>query len=241
MSSAIRIRLRRGRSGRGVLGPAHGVLDQFGGGGEIEFLFNLFTVMLDGLDAEMKCARDLAGGLPLADQMQDLAFAIRETLQRGGFDGGLVAHLLLEQFGCHQFAQIDATGEHAADGRQDVAEWFGFHDVAFGSGPERQFGVNGLGVPTQDEYWQFGILRSDVFDQLQAVAGFKGQVHDGHVGRGGRDGPDRFGRVFDLCADRQVRLLCDELGDAQTHNRLVFDEQNFRLGFSRVRWTGWRL
>ena len=58
MSSAIRIR---------PLGPAHGILDQFGGGGEIEFLFNLFTVMLDGLDAEMKCARDLAGGLPLAD------------------------------------------------------------------------------------------------------------------------------------------------------------------------------
>src|SRR5437867_11871492 len=96
MLSAIRTRLRRGRSAGGTLSPAHGVLDQFGGGNEVEFLLNLFTVVLDGLDAEMKCARYLAGGLPLADQMQDLALAIRETLQRGGLDGRLVARLLLE-------------------------------------------------------------------------------------------------------------------------------------------------
>src|SRR3989449_11003267 len=106
MLSAIRIRPRRGRSGGGILGPARGVLDQFGGGGEFEFLLNLFTVVLHGLDAEMKCTRDLASGLPLADKMQALAFASRETLQRGSFGGRLVARLLLEQFGRHQFAQI---------------------------------------------------------------------------------------------------------------------------------------
>src|SRR5438128_8462919 len=83
VSSAIRIRLWPGR--RRALGPPHGVLDQFGGGGEVEFLLNPFPVMLDGLDAQMKGARDLARGLPLTDQMQDLAFAIREALQWGGF------------------------------------------------------------------------------------------------------------------------------------------------------------
>src|SRR5262245_66185962 len=78
--SGIRFRLWRGRRRR-TLGPPHGVLDQLRGGGEVEFLLNLFPVMLDGLDAQMKGARDLARGLPLTEQMQDLAFAIRETMQ----------------------------------------------------------------------------------------------------------------------------------------------------------------
>jgi len=64
-------------------------------------------------DAEMKCARDLAGGLPLADQMQDLAFAIRETLAGGRFRRRPGRAPGAGAICCHQFAQINATGEHA--------------------------------------------------------------------------------------------------------------------------------
>src|ERR1041385_5851181 len=72
-SSAGRFRTVR-LAGSGGLGQFHGVLDECGSGIEVEFGLKLLAVMLDGFDAEMQFLRNLAGRMPLAEQMEHLAF-----------------------------------------------------------------------------------------------------------------------------------------------------------------------
>jgi hypothetical protein len=77
------------------LHPGGGVLGQLGGIPEVELLFDLLTVILDGFDAEMEFRRDFLGLLPAAYQLKNLQFAVAETFHRGFLEIGLPANLLL--------------------------------------------------------------------------------------------------------------------------------------------------
>ena len=77
------------------LHPGGGVLGQLGGIPEVELLFDLLTVILDGFDAEMEFRRDFLGLFPAANQLKDLEFAIAQSFNRGYLEIGLPANLLL--------------------------------------------------------------------------------------------------------------------------------------------------
>ena len=49
---------------------------------EVELLFDLLTVVFNGLDAEVQLRGDVLGLLPLTDELEDFQFTVAETLDR---------------------------------------------------------------------------------------------------------------------------------------------------------------
>src|SRR5436305_321475 len=64
-----------------ALAPNDGLLEQLGSAAQMELLFQLFAVGLDGLDAETEPLGDVAGGKAIADQLKDLQFPVAQALQ----------------------------------------------------------------------------------------------------------------------------------------------------------------
>ena len=59
-----------------ALHPGGRILSEFSGALQVQLVFKLFPIVLDGLDAQMQFLGDLAGLLPLTDQLQDLEFPV---------------------------------------------------------------------------------------------------------------------------------------------------------------------
>ena len=62
--------------------PLDGVLDEFRGVAEVEFLFNVGAVGFDCFDAEVEFFGDLARAVTLADQAENFEFAVAEVFDR---------------------------------------------------------------------------------------------------------------------------------------------------------------
>src|SRR5439155_857183 len=87
------------------LHPGSGVMGQLGRVPEVELSLYLLAVILDGLDAQMQFLGDLAGLFPLADELEDLQFAVAQPLNGRFLDALLPADLLIDELG-------DAVADH---------------------------------------------------------------------------------------------------------------------------------
>jgi hypothetical protein len=70
----------------------------------------------------------------------------------------------------------------------------------------------------------------DALDQVQALAGFQRQVHDGQIGVLAFDQLHRVGDVLRFAADQQVGLARDACGQALAHDGVIVHDQDLDLG-----------
>ena len=62
--------------------PLDGVLDQFGGVAEVQFLFDVGAMGFDSLDAEVKFFGDLPSAVALADETEHFELPIAQVFDR---------------------------------------------------------------------------------------------------------------------------------------------------------------
>ena len=166
----------------------------------------------------------------MTEQVQDLAFAIREPLDGQGFYSGGPAGMLVQHPAGHRLADVNAARENAADGRQYVCQRLAFHDVTFGPRAQGEFCIERLGVDAENKHRDPRILGIDVFENLQAVAILESQIQDDDVRVQVRHAPKGFLRVFCLAAHHQVGLPVNELAYPQAHQRMVIHQENPLFG-----------
>ena len=68
----------------------------------------------------------------------------------------------------------------------------------------------------------------DIFDQLDAVGVFEGDVHDDQAGLARFNHFDRLVAVFGFGADAQVGFAVNDLGEPFAHQGMIVDQQNAR-------------
>ena len=82
-----------------ALNPGSGVLGELAGILQVKLSLNLFAVVLDSLDAQMKFVGDVARFFPAADKLKDFHFAIAQPAHRRLGDVRLATDLALQHFG----------------------------------------------------------------------------------------------------------------------------------------------
>jgi hypothetical protein len=78
---------------------ADGFAQEFGRGGEVEFLFHVDAVGLDGFDVNVKEVGNLACSLALSQQLENLPFTVTEGLNSWFYGCVSPGHEMLQQFG----------------------------------------------------------------------------------------------------------------------------------------------
>src|SRR5205814_9356097 len=103
--------------------------------------------------------------------------------------GGLhaaAAGVLVQQPAGNRFAQVNAAGEDPADSQENVHQRLGFHDITFGTGGQGHLGIDRLGVNAEDQYRNFRVPGTNVFERLHAVAVLESQIQKDDVRLGAR-------------------------------------------------------
>src|SRR6266481_5027395 len=126
----------------------------------------------------MEFLGDLAGFLPLPDELEYLQLAVAEPLDWRFLDVGLPADLLLQHFSSEGFADVYITAEHTADRRNDFVQSFLLHEVAQSPGAESNLSVNRFIMGADHQHGQTGILRFDIAHQFQPAAVLKRNIGD---------------------------------------------------------------
>src|ERR1039458_7326726 len=104
------------------LHPGSGVLGEFPPILQVEFLLNLFAVILDGLDAQMEGAGNFLGFPPLTDELKDFQFPIAESFDRRLLDVRSSTDLLLEHLRGKRVAHVNVSTQNPANSRHDVLQ-----------------------------------------------------------------------------------------------------------------------
>src|SRR5205085_170935 len=106
--------------GSAIFDPAARVLEELGGVGQVELLLQLGLVGLDGLDAQVQVAGDLAGALSEADHLEDLELPVAQAADRLRVPAGPGLDGRLNEAVGNAAAQVEAAFEHAADRDLDL-------------------------------------------------------------------------------------------------------------------------
>src|ERR1700733_13324035 len=71
--------------------PSRGKTDQFHRGIELQLSFDIRTMNIHGFNTQKEFFSDVAGTFALADELEDLKFAVGQFFHRGVFGGGATA------------------------------------------------------------------------------------------------------------------------------------------------------
>lgn len=188
------------------------------------------AVRVHGLGREPEVDRHLPVGLPLRDQLQDLALARREALQI--VDGAVppARSRLLEEIRSDDALRLGAVEVAAArDGAQraeQVLQAAALDDVAAGPGAQGRAHELGRAVHRQHQHAAARRGSAQPADGLAAVATGHREIEQDYVGLEHRGLADGVEAVAGLTDHLDVGLAGQEHPQPGAHDRVIIAEQD---------------
>jgi len=214
----------------GVVDPLEGGAHEGGGGVETELVLDAGAVGFDGLGIDAEGGGDLFGALAVADEFEDLEFAVAE-----GLDGGTVisagwSDAPEEDLGGHGGAEVDLTGKDAAHGVEEFGFGGGLSEVAEGAGFKDTFGVDLFILGGEDEHAGWGRHQGAALDQFESVTIGQPEIDDDEVGFELED--FRLGLACGVgsATDFEAEVIADVRGEILMHHGVILDDIDTRLG-----------
>jgi hypothetical protein len=121
-------------------------------------------------------------------------------------------------------AEVEASGQHFAEGGDDLRRGCLLRNKTFGPRAQDSFRVVLFRVHREHEHGEWQFLRGQVLDQIESVRSRQREINDRGIGTGLLDERQRILDVIRLAAHRQARLLLDELHEHGPEERVVFHD-----------------
>lgn len=147
------------------------------------------VVPLHGLDRHLELRGDLSCGETLADERENVAFAVREPIERGPFRFGPACGSQRRQdsLGCF-LAHVGLARAHSAHRLHELGGWLILCDVAESTALQGSNGKEAFIMRRQDQHARSRMPAYQSGDEIESVVDPEGQVHDGSRRR--RGAPD---------------------------------------------------
>ena len=188
----------------------------------MQFLADAEAMGLDRLDAQLELAGDLAGGVAVADQLEDFEFAVRQhphaRLELGRFAIDRAGHQHRGQF----VADAHLAFHHLAQRAHDLLGSLQLGDVALRPGGESPGGVQRLLVHRGDKDGNQGVGGPEAADEIEPAGPvFQGDIHDHRVGATGLHCLQGPGEISRFTTDAEISGPFEQRSHAGPENRVV--------------------
>src|ERR1019366_7605593 len=149
-------------------GP-HGEAHQSRDVEDLQGFHQLCAMVFKGLVADFENRSDGLGGLALGQQLEDLALARGQLLERSNRAGDLLQRELLEELAGDFPAQVDFAANHAFEGRCQFGGRSPFEQVTGRPGFQSLQYVLVVGVHGEDDHAHLWKVPGDARQSLEAV------------------------------------------------------------------------
>ena len=123
-----------------------------------------------------------------------------------------------------------AASQDMLDRLDEAVHGLLFHDVAAGASPHATLGEQGLIVNRHDQHGQIGCVDAQRLDELQPRSLFQREIDDGEIEAVAPHRLKRRLRGIGLDDDREPRVRVNQAPHAETHHRMVVDDEDPRGG-----------
>ncbi len=208
---------------------ADGVLGEFGDAVDMELKHQVAAMGFDGFDADVEVAGDFLGGFAIGNELEMLAFARREQVERGRglARGGLEAFGI--EAGDDGGIAIDAIGESGADGADQFFIGGIFSDEAQGACAEHFHGHVAVGVGGKADDFDRGVHGEGLSCGVDAIEIGHADIHDDDIGEQPADEFDGVLAGGGFADDGEAGLGGEQGAQSGSHDGVVVDQKDARF------------
>lgn len=154
-----------------ILAEPHGVSVELECRIEPDLQTDVVAVYLHRTRADVELVGCILTGVPLGDELENLEFAVGETVNVGRIETVLCVASCqrLDRLSRDPGIEEEFTGQNRLDGFLKAPHRLHLVEIPRGSCPNASLGVEFLMVGGMDEDAQLGIKRAEVLDELKAI------------------------------------------------------------------------